>query len=372
MQNLFSNPLWGYAATLMLLVVANKMSASPPWSNVVLMFACVIFGVSAFQTPPIASQPIMPRMLFSVIFASVAALISYYTLWTPLKANDGHSESQADQSIAELGKRIDNLSETLAKSPAVDASAQLSILKEEHNRLSEKRDELTKQERASLDDQALTLQSLEKRRKQYLEKTQLEKRQTELADQQAKIERETAQKKAQEESELREKQYAERYVPIFDHVIRTLGRMLRDISKQSSEEVFTDFPNGWPSIHGSAMLKDGRIVSGEHFIRVGSNKEWEFHVKTIVLPPGRPVMRSTEYLRFRIEAGGASMAVNVPQYPTIPSPLFLLLTAKQPEGGYKELYREECSLTDYKKPIERVLMELIQNRYNEAPLKPEP
>ena len=277
--------------------------------------------------------------------------------------------SQTDQRIAGLGERIDNLVNTLAQSPSVDPSTQLSILRDEHNRLSEKRDELTKQEKESLKDQALTLQSLEKGRKQHLEKVQVEKRQQELAQQQAKIEREAAQKKAQEANDLRERQFAEQYVPIVDHTITTLYRLLRDVSKEFSEQVFTDFPNDHASVYDSRMLSDGKIVDGEHFIRVGSNEEWEFRVRIAGTPrPDMPVSR--RYLGFHIQAGMASVQITNPRPMTRPPFLLVSLQIQPTPKEPKELYKEECSFTDYKKPIERVLIELIKNRYNEAPLKP--
>lgn len=119
------------------------------------------------------------------------------------------------------------MSDALTQSPSVDSKAQLSILKDEHDRLSEKKDELTKNEKQILEDQAITLESLESARKDAAAKVELERRQKEIAQRQAEIERENAAKKASEAMELQERKLAQRFVPIYQYATTRQARTNR-------------------------------------------------------------------------------------------------------------------------------------------------
>ncbi len=72
------------------------------------------------------------------------------------------------------------------------------MLKDEHDRLAQKRDELTQQEKQTLENQAITLDGLESGRRQAKAKGELEKQQRENEERRAKIERENAAKKAKD------------------------------------------------------------------------------------------------------------------------------------------------------------------------------
>ncbi|MEE8605963.1 MAG: hypothetical protein V3S55_00020 [Nitrospiraceae bacterium] len=55
---------------------------SATWANPFLVLAWVIFVVSAYRTPLVASQLMLPKVLWVVLFGSSLGLTLYYTLWT--------------------------------------------------------------------------------------------------------------------------------------------------------------------------------------------------------------------------------------------------------------------------------------------------
>jgi hypothetical protein len=314
------------------------------------------------------------RKVVSLIIFLLIGLIAGLAAWwivsiAPKPAPTSKENTPAThKEVAALGSRIDNFSDLFAKSPHVDPDTQLEILKREHDRLSEKKNELTKQEKDSLNEQGLTLQSLEQARKSYLERVETEKRQEELAQRQKEIQDRAAAKVAQERADERKKTLSKPIIPIGDYAIDTLYEMLSKIAKESSESLYSDFSGAHPSIYNSVLQKDGMLMDGEHIIRVGSHKEWEFHV--VVALPNPHMVMPLKYVGFQIQAGNAIMRVGI-QYKSMGNysleNAFLGISCRV---GDKELYSETCSFSEYQKPIHAALTELIHNRYNEHPLQP--
>ena len=88
-QAFLASPLLGYAATLILLAVANKMSTSSSWANAVLVLGWIIFVASASRTDPIATQAVIPRVLWTMLFSAVSGLMLYHFLWmSPSKSHE--------------------------------------------------------------------------------------------------------------------------------------------------------------------------------------------------------------------------------------------------------------------------------------------
>ena len=81
-QSIWSNPLWGYGATLILLVVANRMSTSISWSNAALGTAWIFLVLSVARTSPLPQQPLLSRVLWTALFGAGCGLVLYYTLWS--------------------------------------------------------------------------------------------------------------------------------------------------------------------------------------------------------------------------------------------------------------------------------------------------
>jgi len=93
-----------------------------------------------------------------------------------------------------------------------------------------------------------------------------------------------SQNKQAQEQELEtnlqiERLMADEYAPIFDGAIDKLRRMLEGLGNRTGEKIFSDFPST-PTIYSPGFIKDGRIVDGEYFIRLGTNDEWKFWIRT--------------------------------------------------------------------------------------------
>ncbi len=323
----------------------------------------------------------MTQFFLGLTLIAVAAILGFYGTqlaregWTRSK---GATEHQAEQpskpseEIAALDKRIEKLSDVLTRSPSVDSQAQLDILKDEHDKLAEKKDELTKQDKQSLNDQAITLESLESARKKAAEKLELEKRQNEIAQRQAEINRENALKESKKILERQERDVAERMMPIYQSAVTTLYEKLKGVAEQSSKAINSDFPGGdRPAFERSRLVKDGKLVGGEEIIRLGSDKEWEFHV----LITGTPEQMQPQpavglwrpyFTAFKIQAGDSYVTITAPR-PMARQPYlsiaFVGAPGSQGAGG-------ESSFIEYQKPIQQALTALIYDRYNAKPLKP--
>lgn len=257
------------------------------------------------------------------------------------QTQDEESQKKADERITKLSEEVQKLRDDFLKSPSVSDDAKLSALKNRAAELAHEQDTFSKREKEMLKEEALSLDSMEKARKEYLERVEIEKQQQELAKRQTEIERQNAIKKAAEQNELREKEFAKQYVPIVDYAVTALANGLRDISKQSSETIISDFPGDRPSIYRSTLIKDGKLVDGEHIIRVDSHTEWEFHVKITGAPrPDMPVGR--RFLGFQIQAGAASVYITNPR-PMMREPYLQVVC----RAGDKELYHEDCSFSEY-------------------------
>jgi hypothetical protein len=375
--------LFSVAATL--LPVPFPSTGWKPWIGTLLWGSVLFFGYlfleSEFQSLRQRRKNTKHYIVLTVVFLVFGCLgVGLFALFESKEEktaehrergpNVSPSPSPATPSpnytnqITDLGKRLDKLTDAVAKSPSVDPSAQLSILKDEHDKLSEKKDELTKQQRETLDEQGFTIDSLEKGRKLHLQTVEAEQKQKEVAEREAEINRQQQQKAFQQEFEAREKRFAEPYIPCTDYAVTALYELLRSIS---SVPISSDFPGSRPSMYNSRLLKDGRFIDGEQVIRLSSNKEWEFHIVTSGNTPivGPPVHK---YLGFQIRAGTANMSIgNEYKERGVYNPSNALLRISC-RSGDKELYSETCSLSEYQRPIQAALKQLIQTRYNEFPL----
>jgi hypothetical protein len=81
LETIISNPFFGLGIACLLVVIAWKMNAI--WSNWLLVIAWLLIVVSCFRFVPVSTQPIIPRMLWTMLFAAVIGLPFYYMLWTP-------------------------------------------------------------------------------------------------------------------------------------------------------------------------------------------------------------------------------------------------------------------------------------------------
>lgn len=286
------------------------------------------------------------------------------------------TDSQTNQRIDELSRQI----REFAQSPSVDSGVRLKALKQEHDELSEKKDQLTSKGREILDNQAIGLNALESGRQQYIAQLEIEKRQKEIAQQQEEIQRQDAQKRAQEELDSAARKAATSYAPIVDYAIAKLHDALSELSKEFSKPLYSDFPGDRPSIYRSSLLKDQKLVDGEHIIRLGSEKDWEFRIKLYGRTKTSWRTPNPNYLGFRIESGDPAKLSDQPgrvarviitnhQSPSPPSaPLQNPMVRVAFLEGDKETYSEDCELSAYQNPVQQAIKRLIQDRYNQSPL----
>ena len=348
--------------------------------------SCVWFvveiGVVGWQTAGTLYQVYHNRRYSMIIVILVGAVVGgglFGCVWwlqgriTPKPQKE--SKAEASHQLTDLVEEVKQLKTAIAQSPSVDPSVQIDVLKNDLDRLSKKKEDLTKQEKEILDNQAFTLQSLEAGRKKYLERLEVEKQEHEIAQRRERLEREEATKKAQRDADTRDQEFTNRHAPIIEYTITTFYRRLGEIAKQSSQTIVSDFPNNPPSIYGSNLLKERKMVDGEQIVRLGDNAEWEFHLGLNSTHPRKVYERC---LNFHIRAGGTIFRVST--YPPIissksPSVLRVQLHAQRsdaPDRPLRTEYDVECSITDYEKVVEQGVVELIRNRYNEHPLPPKP
>jgi len=76
-----TNPLVGFACGGLALVLGWKMKAS--WANIILIVAWAILIISLCRIPILLKGALLPRFLWTGLFASVSGIAIYYTLWTP-------------------------------------------------------------------------------------------------------------------------------------------------------------------------------------------------------------------------------------------------------------------------------------------------
>lgn len=79
-QSYISSPWFGILCGFILSVICWKMNAT--WANWLLVFALAIIVCSIFRANWIASQEIIPRILWTLLFGTGFALIFWYCLWT--------------------------------------------------------------------------------------------------------------------------------------------------------------------------------------------------------------------------------------------------------------------------------------------------
>jgi hypothetical protein len=89
LETLISNPVVGIGVACLLVVIAWKMNQL--WSNWLLVFAWLVFVISSFRFEPISTQPLIPRLLWTMAFSAVIGLPFYYLLWTPRNVNNSVS-----------------------------------------------------------------------------------------------------------------------------------------------------------------------------------------------------------------------------------------------------------------------------------------
>lgn len=357
--------LWGFIG-LVALAVSLSGRLDMTAAKWVLVVAWVMAIVSIYRFDLILHLPIIPRILWVAMLSAAIGLVLYYvSMWMSVKAAD------VSQQLTDLVEEVKKLRTDIAKSPSVDPSVQLSILKDEQDRLSKRREELTTQEKETLDKQALTLKSLEEGRQQHAAAAEVEKQQQELAARERQIQR---QKAAQLEDE-EERKFAIRYAPVLNYVVATLHETLSNIARESSELISTDFSGDRPSIYNSTFLKDGKFQKGKHLISIGSHKEWEFHIR-----PGGSDTISRRSLNFQIAAGPIAhmavpwysiMTVSSDGNPAALGPVKLNVECVADKGGprtRKKLYSESFLESEYQKPIREAINALIQDRYNALPL----
>ena len=304
------------------------------------------------------------KMLSYLIVFAIGGLLLCGYWWASRFIADA-IKTKPDSQIEALAKKLDGLQEAFTKSPSVPDAAKIPILQDQLSELSKNKEALTKREKEILDQSALTLDSLETARKQFQERQKVEQKEQELSKQKEEI----AQKQQEKQLDEQARRMAAPMIPVVNYAITTLYNMLRNIS---AEPIYTDFPNNPPSIYQSNLLKDSMLTArGGHSLRIGSRKEWEFYCGVSGFYGSGGRIADARSFNFSIRAAHLTGS------PVLTISANGSVTTEFSDGleivcgsGDKRIFRETCSLTDYEKPLERALKELIQACYNAAPLPP--
>src|SRR5659263_290586 len=79
-EEFLKNPFLNIALAIILVVVGKRSGVMV--EHVLLAIAWGIATISAYRAVPISLQPLIPRLLFSLLFSSVVGLCLYFILWT--------------------------------------------------------------------------------------------------------------------------------------------------------------------------------------------------------------------------------------------------------------------------------------------------
>lgn len=353
----------------------ESLRQSPYWRIIQSLCIAWIVVVAFIAMPwsPIMAWGLGNRLKSVLLFALAGALLfggGFYLIafihdrlpisQTAVSSPAPLSKSDFDAAIADIGRQIGDVRDLNLSDPSKDSGSKLSFLKKEHDRLAEK-PELTTQQKEVLDDQAITLDSLEAARKDTVARRDIEKKLQENEQRQAEIVRQDSVKKAAEAKDRGDREFAEKFLPIYDYAVMRLNRDLQNIAKLSSEKVISNFPEEQsPSITKSDLVKDGKVGDGEHLLRLGSREGWAFRISvngTQSIPPMQ------HHIIFRIEAGVASVGITAPRPMTSKPYLRVAYTVDK-----KQISQEVCDFTEYQKPIDRAIKALIDNEYYEHPI----
>jgi hypothetical protein len=101
-ETIISTAIFGIGVAFLLVVIASKMNAI--WSNCLLASAWLIFVAScSFRFDPVSTLPLIPRVLWTMLFAAAIGLLLYYLLWTHPKS----APSAQPSATAEFHQRQD-------------------------------------------------------------------------------------------------------------------------------------------------------------------------------------------------------------------------------------------------------------------------
>jgi hypothetical protein len=106
-QSIVANTWWAFCAALVLVVIANKITTSHVWSNVVLCGGIGFFAIAVYNTYPVSTLSSSVRLAWTIIATVCMAGILYHFLWErskhPGTGGKGKAELKAKQRpVAEL------------------------------------------------------------------------------------------------------------------------------------------------------------------------------------------------------------------------------------------------------------------------------
>lgn len=125
----------------------------------------------------------------------------------------------------------------------------------------------------------LRLTELQAREKEILRaKSQIKEQEEQAKAKAAQLQEE---QKAREDAIRKENEETKKYLDVFDHAIKRLHAMLIVFSKDTGQELISDFPGGLPSAYNSGFVDNGRLVRAKHTIGIGTNAAWTLNISTV-------------------------------------------------------------------------------------------
>jgi hypothetical protein len=302
------------------------------------------------------------RMIWVVAFLFVTVL--FCAAAYRQEKEDRNQKAAAKNATDEQGREIRKLTSLLSESKSVEANLRLSLLDIQEQAISAERKSL--QMLRELPTSSVTsLETLDRIRDAQLADAALASKQAAIQAEKEKISRETRLKEAEQERRKQEAQSADRWLPLFEYVVRTLHRKLEDLSRETGASLTSDFASSLPSMHGSRMVKDGVLVKGENMMQLGTSSAWLFRIS---LEP--QAIRSQPALIISVKEGAeirSRLMIRhaghvVAEGNTAPKTVAFNLTGKA-------TFNSAASLSDYASAVDNSLTALIANQHMEEPLR---
>ena len=109
LKQLQSMPIWGYAITVLLLVVANRMSKTERLHNLVLVAAWGLCVASLYFTRPISDLPLYSRLAVTTIAALCLGLLLYWLFWEPSESVTSPRARKVVSATVKLLRKVHNM-----------------------------------------------------------------------------------------------------------------------------------------------------------------------------------------------------------------------------------------------------------------------
>lgn len=329
-----------------------------------LVLSLLGFGVSVW--PPLEASA---KIIWVALFVTVTVL---FCVAAYRKEQDDRRRVAEDKAQAKADRNSDReeirqLTVLLSESRSVQDDLRRSLLDSRGQAIAEERKALQVLRDVPAPS-VMNLDTLNRVRNANLADVALATEEAAINEAKQKINKETQTKLFQQEAIARATMVTNRWLPVFDYVVRTLHSKLEVLSAETGEKITSDFPAPVPSIHGSQMLKDGLLVNGKHRIQLGSSPAWLFQISIIAdhkrnCPGMLITVESSENVVCILTIGHAGTVYQPVDQPAgEPKIVSLILTGRT-------RFATATTLSDYSGAADASVNALIAHQHMEFPLQ---